>query len=332
MSVLERVGDVLKKYDETDAAFVMLLGRVKTALETSRMVRVSADEIRPYPGQPRKYFDPEALQRLSNAIAGGGQIQAGMIRLIKGSGPVRYEIVDGERRWRAILLIPLDQRPLYKAELIEADSEVVQFLIAGMANFNRQGHEPLETADTIDRYRQFNIPMAAVADLLGIGIGWAYNIHGLRRLPEEVKAMLAPGLKKEERLPIAAAVHLSKFDNPKKQIELAHKILSGDITVSRLRGEIIKMAQESGTQVAVREIHPAKRWIERGHKIRGLDRLVSNLELMLTQPGIELILKEQPGEASAFLEEIRTIRLKLASCEGLLEPYVQKLIAKADAK
>ncbi|MDO8624107.1 MAG: ParB N-terminal domain-containing protein [bacterium] len=318
--VLERVGMVLEKYEGSGNAFLDLLSRVKQALESSEMVRVPIEQIQRYKGQPRKYFNEESLKRLSKSIDSSGQIQAGMIGRLKGTvSSVPFQLIDGERRWSAIGLIPPERRPLYKAELIEADEEVLQFLIAGIANTNREGHQPLETTDIIERYRQFGIPMEAVADLLGISRNWAYHIHGLKQLPKEVKALLDPDLSKDKRLPLTAAIQISKFQYPERQIELALKVVRKDITLARLRAVILGDAEKSGTPIRMRSDPPLRQWQRRDNKIRALARALGILENMVDQMEVQNIMRAHPSETSAFFRETQKLRERIEKIEDIIK-------------
>src|SRR6185436_17736691 len=59
--------------------------------------------------------------------------KGGRLVLSEFAGKTGYELIDGERRWRSILLIPRPRRPLYKAKLIDAEDDVIRFLISGVA-------------------------------------------------------------------------------------------------------------------------------------------------------------------------------------------------------
>lgn len=324
---LERIGFVLEKYQEGDHDFVGLLSRVKTALETSHMDRVPVEEIRPYPDQPRDFFDKVKINRLKDSIDVTAQIQAGMIRRLPvDARPIKYELVDGERRWRAIKLIPKERRPLYKCEIIEADDEVVQFLIAGMANFNREGHQPLETAETIKRYHDFGIPMQAVADLLGISLQWAYNIYGLLKLHPDVQVMLKPSTdedgadKKDKRPPLAvsAAIHISKLPNPSLQKELAIKVVRGEISLNRLRQQVVRVADDAGVPIRMRVANPMRQWERREDKLNSIERFAESLSDVMKQEVIRRIARGHPMEAKRSRNQIARIRKHLDEVEAVL--------------
>ncbi|MEI9966887.1 MAG: ParB N-terminal domain-containing protein [Candidatus Moraniibacteriota bacterium] len=103
-------------------------------MASGKEVRVSPRSIRPLPNQPRKLFNHEGLLRLGHSMQLVGQIQPGIIRAVKAEVPIEYELLDGERRWRSAQMVELD----YRATLIELDDDAVPWLIAAVANFNRE--------------------------------------------------------------------------------------------------------------------------------------------------------------------------------------------------
>ncbi|MEI9966992.1 MAG: hypothetical protein WDN67_05235 [Candidatus Moraniibacteriota bacterium] len=80
------------------------------------------------------------------------------------------------------------------ATLIELDDDAVPWLIAAVANFNREGHTPTELADSIDHMVKLKIPMEEIAGLIGISLHWAYQMYGLKKLQPDVWDMLDPTL------------------------------------------------------------------------------------------------------------------------------------------
>gem|GEM_PF-2981030 len=260
---------------QLDQKYVALLERMKKALETVREINIPVNNIRPYLKQPRDYFDPDGLRKLSVSIRLGGQANPGLMRANRGDayaaidtgteierrrvpGTSDYELIDGERRWRSIWLIPSIERPHYKARLIEADDEVVQFIISIMMNTNREGHNPQEMMHGIKRNVDAGIPMKIVAELMGISEGWAKAIYGLRLLIPEVFAMLDPKLPKKQRLLLTAAIQIAG-EAAENQLVLARRVMSQDIRLPRLRGAIVKLRRqgtkdEAANPVEVREV------------------------------------------------------------------------------
>ncbi len=312
-----RADEVATSYD-----YLSLLARAKIALDSGVEVAVSCSDIRPYPNQPRHYFNEDRIRSLSASIDGSGQTTPGIIR--ENPGATRYELIDGERRWRAISLIPEPRQPLYKAKVIVADDDVVQYLISGIANFNREGHTPLEIMETIDRLLGFGIPMEEIASLLGITPGWAYQMHGLKKLDPPVSALLNPLLPKQEQLPVSAAIQISKIEG-RLQMSLAQRVLKKDITLGRLRSEVIKVAKKEGVTVRVREVSPLKQWESVGNKIDVAARALTDVDAMFD--GGQLIPRfprAYADESRRMLRRLQEAQEALAHCKQLLEAHTPK--------
>lgn len=327
-------------------AYIELLGRVKEALESAVEVSIAATAIAPFPGQPREHFDDEGIRRLSDSIDTGGQTTPGMIRLKPGAtqfemvlekdgvryrpgnsvfqylldkgegslvllshpGTTTHELIDGERRWRSVLLIPEDRRPFYKARMIQADDEVVRYLISGIANFNRQGHTPLETMETIDRLVGFGLPMREIANLLGVSEGWAGQIHGLKKLKPDVRILLDPRqTPKQKQLPLSAAIQISKIA-PEFQTNLAARVLSKDISLGQLRGEVIKTAKHAGIRIRLREVSAGHQWASFGNKLDVMRRFAGDIESLLRNREIYANVKTKPEETGELVEAVKQIQ------------------------
>lgn len=253
----EGVVDERRAEHSTDRGYLGLLARAKAALASSIEVAIDADDIRPFPDQPRKYFGEGGIIRLRDSIDGSGQTTSGLIR--ENEGETRYELIDGERRWRAVRMIPADRRPMYKARLIQADDEVVQYLISGIANFNREGHTPLEVSDTIARLLDFGLPMREIAALLGISEAWGYQMHGLKKLTPAVRAFLDPTLPKVKRLPVSAAVEIAKV-GVKLQWGLTQQVLNRTISLPGLRAEAVRVSRQKNVPIRERAPPADQRW------------------------------------------------------------------------
>lgn len=287
-------------------AYLSLLARSKKALESAVEVAVPVTDIRPYPDQPRQYFNPAAIQNLSYSIDGGGQTTAGIIRKNPGSTP--YELIDGERRWRAIKLIPEERRPLYRGRLIEAEDDVVQFLISGVANFNREDHTPIEAMRTITRLVKY-LPMKEIADLLGKSEGWTQNMYSLRKLEPNVLALLDHQLPKEKRLPVTAAVEISRIE-ARLQMGLALRVLKKEIPLTRLRGEVVKTATRAGSPIKIRipEVTPLDQWNSITKKVAMLLQTVEDLGPLFEVKEMHAFLDYRADETRALQTKLRKVR------------------------
>jgi len=306
--------------DTGNFTYVQLLARVKLALAEAVEVAVPAAEIRRFPGQPREYFDLAALARLSESIDASGQTTPGIIR--RAEGAPGYELVDGERRWRAVQMIPADRRPLYRARLIASDDAVVQYLISGIANFNREGHAPLEVSDAIARMMGLDLPAREIAALLGLSEQWVYQMHGLCRLDGRVRAMLDPALPKKERLPTSAAVEIAKCAHS-LQYSLAQRVLRRDVTLSGLRAEVVERSRAVGAPIRTRRADPNRRWRSVVNSVGHIERVARDMEASLGAPGVRGLAVRRPAHERALAEKnLRGARAVLERCAAVLAAWV----------
>jgi ParB family chromosome partitioning protein len=310
MNKAERITPV----QEGNFAYLDLLARVKKALDSARDIRVSATDIRPFPNQPRKYFDEKHIRGLAESIDAGGQTTPGMIR--EKTGPTRYELIDGECRWRGVLRIPESRRPLYKASLIEAEDDVVQYLISGIANFNRKGHTAIETMHTIEQLVVFKLPMSEIANLLGISTLWAEQMYGLRKLVPQVQQMLDPRLPKEKQLAVLAAIQISKAD-PRLQFMLAERVIKKIIPLTQLRSEVVRISKEAGAEIRTRQVEPRKEFESFQNRLNILLREAGTLEAALKQGRINRFVTASAA-TSVLIEKVKKAQNTLKSVENLI--------------
>ena len=234
-----------------------VLQRVKEAMAGAELVRLHPRAIRPMPGQPRVTFSELAMENLRTSIREVGQIQAGIVRAVDdGIDGITHELLDGERRWRAVSAEDLD---VYRAQLVEIDDEAAPYMIAAIANFNREGHTPVEVSDAIHHMRTGTVkfPMSAIAELFGFSEHWTYQMHGLQRLHADVRAMLDPNQPRHKILGVTAAIQISKLD-AELQPDLARKVLSKEVSVRGLRAEVVRTGEDHGSPVRTREQRPSK--------------------------------------------------------------------------
>jgi len=137
--------------------------------------------------QPRRDMDPEALQELADSIKAQGILQPIVVREI---GEQRYEIVAGERRWRAAQLAQLDKVPA----LIRDIGDEAAIALALIENIQREDLNPLEEALAMQRFaEEFKLTHLEIADAVGKSRAAVSNLMRLLALNEEVKRSLAHG-------------------------------------------------------------------------------------------------------------------------------------------
>lgn len=149
--------------------------------------RVALEAIRPNPDQPRKRIDEEALRELSESIRHQGVVQPILLRPIPQSGTVRYEIVAGERRYRASLLVGLTDIPAFIREMSDKES----LAIALVENLQREDLNPLEEAQAMSRLiSDWNLTQEELAGRIGKSRSAITNALRLLHLPEDVRSGL----------------------------------------------------------------------------------------------------------------------------------------------
>lgn len=137
--------------------------------------------------QPRRDMDPQALEELAVSIRAQGVMQPIVVRSI---GDERYEIIAGERRWRATQLAGLDTIPT----VIRDVPDEAAIAMALIENIQREDLNPIEEAIALQRLQQeFELTQQQVADAVGKSRVSITNLLRLTSLPEDVKLMLERG-------------------------------------------------------------------------------------------------------------------------------------------
>lgn len=145
-------------------------------------------DIRPHPDQPRRHFDDAALDELASSIAARGLVQPILVRPAPdGRG---WQLVAGERRWRASQRAGLHQIPAIVRELDDSET----FTIALVENIQRQDLTAIEEAEAYARLRdQLGHSQDAIGQMTGKSRSHIANILRLLDLPAAVRAMVADG-------------------------------------------------------------------------------------------------------------------------------------------
>ena len=188
---------------------------------------VPIDHIEPNPEQPRLFFEPEALNELAASIREHGVLQPILVRPL---GPNTYQIVAGERRWRASRLAGLTTIPA----LIEDIDDDTALEIAIIENLQREDLSPLDEAAMYDRMvHEHGYSIRKLADKLGKDKGYLENRLRLADAPPEVRELVS--LRKDS---LSHAYELMKVEDPKKRRRLAEQVARGELTLVKLRDKI----------------------------------------------------------------------------------------------
>ena len=153
------------------------------------LITLSVDQIEPNPNQPRRTFSTDSLMDLSNSIIEKGIIQPLIVRAISKT-PVKYQIVAGERRWRAAQMAKLHKIPV----VVRSFSDVEVLEIAIIENIQRSDLSPIDEANgyqqLIDR---FNHTQDKISRALGKSRSHIANLLRLLNLPNDVQILLNSG-------------------------------------------------------------------------------------------------------------------------------------------
>lgn len=189
--------------------------QVKKTLRTS--------EIEPNREQPRKNFSDDAIASLAESIREHGMLQPILVRPLPIGG---YQIVAGERRWRAARMLGLDEVPVNIREL--SDTETMQ--IAVIENLQRENLNPVEEANGYNELiEKYGMTQEKVAQMVGRSRSSIANSVRILSLPENVLDMIADG-----RLSMGHAKALLGFENRELLTSVAEKACDGGMTVRQV--------------------------------------------------------------------------------------------------
>ncbi|MEO5884008.1 MAG: ParB/RepB/Spo0J family partition protein [Candidatus Limnocylindrales bacterium] len=188
---------------------------------------VPIDHIESNPQQPRLAFNQETLDELAASIREHGVLQPILVRPIAAH---RYQLIAGERRWRASRLAGLATIPA----LIEDIDDDTALEISIIENLQREDISPLDEAAMYDRMlRDHGYSIRKLADKLGKDKGYIENRLRLADAPDEVRQLVS--LRKDT---LSHAYELMKVTDPKKRRRLADQVARGELTLIKLRDKI----------------------------------------------------------------------------------------------
>lgn len=195
--------------------------KTKTPAEGG-VIYVDINDIMPNASQPRKVFDEEKLQELADSIQQHGLIQPIVLRKA-GKG---YEIVAGERRWRAARLIGLKEIPSIVKELTDEEN----MLLAIIENMQREDLNPIEEAEGIKKMIDtYGLTQEQVSASVGKSRPYITNSLRLLKLATRVQELTAEG-----KLSMGHARALAAIEDEERQIELAERTINEGLSVRQI--------------------------------------------------------------------------------------------------
>ncbi len=180
---------------------------------------ISIHDVKPNANQPRKVFDEEKIAELAASIKENGIIQPLIVRK-KGKG---YEIVAGERRWRASVKAELKEVPCIVRELDDEQN----MLLAIVENMQREDLNPMEEAEGLNQMiAAYGLTQEQVSKSIGKSRPYIANSLRLLKLPEEIRDLISDG-----SLSAGHGRTLVSVPDEARQIEIARKILKEGLSV-----------------------------------------------------------------------------------------------------
>ncbi|WP_128983204.1 ParB/RepB/Spo0J family partition protein [Streptomyces roseicoloratus] len=196
------------------------------------------DSITPNPRQPREVFDEDALAELITSIKEVGLLQPVVVRQL---GPERYELIMGERRWRACREAGLERIPA----IVRATEDEKLLLDALLENLHRAQLNPLEEAAAYDQLlKDFNCTHDQLADRIGRSRPQVSNTLRLLRLSPPVQRRVAAGV-----LSAGHARALLSVEDPEVQDKLAYRIVAEGLSVRAVEEIVTLMGSEPSSPV-----------------------------------------------------------------------------------
>lgn len=222
-----------------------LLSADSTATSEEELLQIDIDLIEPSPAQPRTHFDEERLEELAQSIRSNGIVQPLLLR----RHGARYQLVAGERRWRAAQRAGLQRVPAVVRDI--PDNKLLE--LALIENIQRQELNPIEEAHAYKRLiESLGLTQEVVAQRVGRDRSFVTNYLRLLRLPEDIQRLV-----EEEKISMGHARALLGVDDPDIQRRVAKNVIDQSLSVRETERAIKRII--AGINPSVATIAPPKR-------------------------------------------------------------------------
>ncbi len=273
---------------------------MQTGIAPGTVLVVDCSIVRPFKGQPRTWFDPDRLEELAQSIREVGQRMPAEARRLTDDPEHEYELIDGQRRWEALRLAKCTTILIW---VNEPGNEEQQFLGSVIANFGREDHTPMETAQALRRvlampqYRNGtqNDRYTRVAKVFAKSPAWVEQNVRLLDLHPEVQKMLEPDASPYMRLGSAIGSYLATIQDKELQLEIAVQVATDGLNLQQARLLARRKADATGAKIGRRPLRPSD-------AVRSLKtflgRLACDSECVLEMPqkAFKTALKGMPGD------------------------------------
>ena len=226
-------------------------------IDQSRVEKIFIDQIESNPFQPRSSFDEKALNELAESIKEKGIIQPITLRKIKAE---KYQIVAGERRWRASKQIGLEKIPAVIRDF--DDQEMLE--IALIENLQREDLNPIEEAKAYqEMLNKFDLTQSQLAERVGKNRSTVANMVRLLRLTDKVKNHLSRG-----SISIGHARALLPLEDDSAQTAACENVIIQDLTVRETERYVDKLKNPlKDKKKKKKDKDLSKEWLQTAEKI-----------------------------------------------------------------
>lgn len=241
------------------------------------VVTVPISAIIPNPRQPRTRMAPETLAELATSIREHGLIQPLIVTRARPTDPAPYQLIAGERRWRAAQLAGLQEVPV----LIKEATPQQTLELALVENIQRADLNPLEEAHAYQALMtEFGLSQLAVADRVGKSRTAVANLVRLLRLPDRVKALLAEGALSEGH-----ARALLALPEDELMVQAAEQVIARDLTVRQTEELVRRLCAvaEAVQEVAEESAAPDDPDASHTHRLEEAFRTALGTKVTLTR-------------------------------------------------
>jgi ParB family transcriptional regulator, chromosome partitioning protein len=216
--------NIHRLFDEAQAVDLApgIVSLIESKAPHAQIREIPVSKILPNPAQPRLSYEEDSLTELADSIREHGVLQPILVRPV-GS---QYELIAGERRWRASALAHRDTIPAIVAEFDDQTALEVSII----ENLQREDVSPLEEAAMFRKMTDLGYSVRTLSQKIGKDKGYVENRLRLADAPPEIRELVS--VRKDT---ISHAYELMKIDDERRRRRLAKKVAAGELTLAKLR-------------------------------------------------------------------------------------------------
>ena len=284
---------------------------------------VKISRIEPLDGQPRRWFDPDALNELADDIQANGQQQPVRLAKLANKSGI-FVLIGGERRWRAMRIIQerTGVEPTINAFIEVVENQKALYKAAFLDNLRREDLIPLDEAAAYHRLRtEDNMTIGDIATLVGKSASHVDGYLRMHTLPDEVKKLMNPALPKDQQLSVTSSIDIARAtSDPSLRLSIAEESIERELSVAETRALIAIKGGEVGKSYGGRLRKPSddyKVWTAFIGRIQGASarfhRDVHFPSLYSSRPDEA---RDRERDALKLQEAIATLQTLLSSVRG----------------